>query len=483
VSDAANVARPAGRVEPRQAFSVAAGRWGLRIGFAGEAPVGGPKIDAACVGTLALAVFLQGIAEGLGLPGKVQLLTDIASLALLIGLVVVVLRAGSAIRVPYLVCALGVVIVVAALRSDELLRLLVAARNLLLLPALALALGSLAPSEDRARRVVLTIFVLSALEFLITIPQALIRNDVDLVVGTYGDYAGPSLAFALLAGTALLLGAVAAGRLRWPWLLAAVIVPMFSVWAAIRGVPVMLPLVGLAVAPGAWWASRNPSSPLRRRVGRGAIIVLASVLATVAVFAAYAQFRPTDFALFTDSGKRSHYLETGDLALPTPPPQPSNPAAAPQGPFVPGRGDQYRTAFALVDGSPASFLFGNGLGSTTYAVNLGLDEPPTAERIAGYSDFGSAIVELGWLGVGLIGLSAAMLCLACISAARKATAASWRRALLIAYPGVLVAMALSGMLGSPFRNAGSATMFWLLTGLVLASVQTDSGPRARIIGR
>jgi hypothetical protein len=137
---------------------------------------------------------------------------------------------------------------------------------------------------------------------------------------------------------------------------------------------------------------------------------------------------------------------------------------------IPGRGTQYRTAARLVDGSPMSFLFGIGLGATTYAENLGVEKPPHDERVAGYSDFGTLVVELGWLGVVVVAACAIALGLGSCAAARRAAPGSWTRALLIGYPGVLVTMAALAFFGAPFRNIGSATIFWILTGLALASI-------------
>ena len=146
---------------------------------------------------------------------------------------------------------------------------------------------------------------------------------------------------------------------------------------------------------------------------------------------------------------------------------------------VPGRGAQYRTAAELIDGSPMSFLFGNGLGATTYAENLGVEKPPRDERVAGYSDFGTLVVELGWLGVLVVAACAVALGLGSLAAARHASPGSWTRALLIGYPGVLVAMAALALFGNPFRNVGSATIFWVLTGLALASILAGGGVGSR----
>jgi hypothetical protein len=166
-----------------------------------------------------------------------------------------------------------------------------------------------------------------------------------------------------------------------------------------------------------------------------------------------------------DCGSAGSSGESGTSAGPTKPVKKTRPLTS-----VPGRGTQYKTAAGLIDGSPVSALFGNGLGATTYAENLGVEKPPRDERIAGSSDFGTLVVELGWLGVLLVAACAVALALGACAAARRAAARSWTRALLIGYPGVLVAMAALAFFGTPFRNIGSATIFWVLTGLVLASI-------------
>jgi hypothetical protein len=138
---------------------------------------------------------------------------------------------------------------------------------------------------------------------------------------------------------------------------------------------------------------------------------------------------------------------------------------------VPGRMTQYRAAVQLVDRSPAGFLFGEGLGATTYALNLGIDQPTQrGARLAGYSDFGTVLVELGWLGIVLVAACAVALALGSLAAARRAPPGSWTRALLIGYVGVLATMTAMAFTGAPFRQAGSATLFWIVTGLALASM-------------
>jgi hypothetical protein len=137
---------------------------------------------------------------------------------------------------------------------------------------------------------------------------------------------------------------------------------------------------------------------------------------------------------------------------------------------LPSVQEQYQAAERLIDGSPTSFLLGQGLGTSTFATNLGVKPTQRDARWTAYSDFGTLLVELGWLGVVVSAACALGLALGSIAAARRAPPGSWTRALLIAYPGVLVATAAATLYGNPFRGVGPATIFWVLTGLVLASI-------------
>jgi hypothetical protein len=629
--------------------AVTADRFKLSVSLGREETIGQSAIDVGCVVVLVVAVLIQGLAVALDLPHRVELLADLAAVVLLVWISIGLARGGSRISVPYLALALGVVLMVAAFRSDDFTRLLVSARNFVLPPLLALALASLGERECRNRAVMLTVVGLAVVEFAITIVQAITIDNVDLIGGTFGDYSQQSVAFAIITGACLALGIYAARVKGAPWLVLAMVLPGFLIWAVIRSALPIAPVAGLAVVVGAWWV-RKSDRPLGRPWGRPAVTAAAVILSAVAITAGFAVARPRDFALFTNSSERSAYLhdatiysragqwtsvngritrargeplggrasfsvtpfggvpyagaradgvspiqaggtysflasvrasstghyqlwagtylgtehrgavtkvaadqwtpmrvrgvkitatgplfvalwkpsgsysrdesisfacitvtkgaiarETQSKGSPRCSSEQTDPSTSSSGnggdrqspakggggrkspakgdggrestahagssaSSIPGRLDQYKTAARLIDGGPASFLFGNGLGATTYADNLGVGPPSKAERSAGYSDVGTLIVELGWLGVALAVASAVVLGIGSLVAARRAEPASWTQALLIGYPGVLVTMVALAFFGAPFRNVGSATIFWLLTGLALASI-------------
>jgi hypothetical protein len=629
--------------------AVTADRFKLSVSLGRGGTIGQSAIDVGCIVVLVVAVLIQGLAVALDLPHRIELLADLAAVVLLVWILINLARSGSTLSVPYLAMALAVVLVVAAFRSDDFIRLLVSARNFVLPPMLALALASLGERERRNRALVLAVVGLAVVEFAITVLQSITIDNVDLIGGTFGDYSQQSVAFAIIAGACLALSVYAA-RVKGAWWLAlAMVLPAFLIWAVIRSALPIAPVAGMAVVVGAWWV-RAPHQPLGRRWARPAVTATAVIFSAIAITAGFAIARPRDFALFTNSSERSTYLHqatiysragqwtsvngtitdarayglsgqasfsvtpfggvpyagaradgvspisagrtysflasvrassagryqlwagtylgtehrgpvtrlaadhwtpmrvqgvkitaTGPLFLALWKPSgaysrdesisfacitvtkgaiarepqakgsprcsseqsdPSTSSSANGGDrqspakggggrkspakggggrksaahvsssasSIPGRLDQYKTAARLISGRPASFLFGNGLGSTTYAENLGIAPPSTDERSAGYSDVGTLIVEIGWLGVALAVASAVALGTGSLAAARRAKPASWTQALLIGYPGVLVTMVALAFFGAPFRNVGSATIFWLLTGLALASI-------------
>jgi hypothetical protein len=628
-----------GPVQP----AVSADRFKLRIDLRAGRRINERSIDVGLVAFLAAAVLVQGLVVAFGLPHKVELLVELSAAVLVLWVAFAVVRSGATIRLPYLAIAFAAMLAVAAVRSDELLRMVVSLRNFVLLPALALCLGALGQNEGRNRLVVWAVVSLAVLQFAVTVGQGIAGLDVDLIDGTFGDNSDPSTTFAIITGSCLALGMYGARLGRKWWLAVAVALPLFSVWASVRAALIVAPAAGLAVAVATWWAVRPaPAGPARWRLPL--TVAAAAVACGAAITAGYAIARPGELALFTNAADRSAYLRNADIyytsahgwstidsafkrgtasaqdvqrgTLPLINPDPNSlyagasdnaaptlvagrtysflaavkanragryhlfagpiqgrtqggtyPSArfgsnrwqwlaaqdvvvrSPGQPFfalqtdsgtftgreliaircpivlhgakvavptghgapncdrarrsanaggahpvfsgasgaplgreplvVPGRGTQYKTAARLIDGTPLSFLFGNGLGATTYAANLGLSQPPRADRIAGYSDFGTTVVELGWLGTAIAFGCILALGFGSLAAARRAQPETWTRALLLAYPGVLVAMTAEAFFGTPFRNIGSAAIFWILTGLALASILRASGGSAQ----
>src|SRR5215207_10142509 len=99
--------------------AITADRVKLSVSLGREETIGQSAIDVGCVVVLVVAVLIQGLAVALDLPHRVELLADLAAVALLVCILIVLVRGGSRISVPYLAMALGVVLVVAAVRSDD----------------------------------------------------------------------------------------------------------------------------------------------------------------------------------------------------------------------------------------------------------------------------------------------------------------------------------------------------------------------------
>jgi len=418
---------------------------------------GGSSFDLACALLLGVSVLLPGIVVLLDLPHSLELIADLGSAALVGWIVLILLMRRVPLAIPYVVLAYLVVVIAGSAIADDPARTIVGLKNYMLLPALAIGLASLAPSESRTRLLCLTALVLAGAQFVVSILQSLTVPDIDLVVGTFGDWAGPSLAFAAVAGSCVALGAFAARVPRSAaWLVVAIGLPLLSIWAALRIVPVELPATGAAVAVAAWWAGRREEN----RARRPAIVAGAAALTVVVLAVSYAVARPFDFQLFTDSQARGVYLREATVVEDPDPNAGDRP--------IPGRGEQIRTTIEAVSGGVGSFALGHGVGATSYAENLGVEQPTERSvALAGYSEAGTLLYELGWLGVALVAACGVALALSAIAAAPLTEPGTWARALLIGYPGVVVAMAVGGFHGTPFRNIGSAILFWVLTGVAL----------------
>jgi len=136
----------------------------------------------------------------------------------------------------------------------------------------------------------------------------------------------------------------------------------------------------------------------------------------------------------------------------------------------PGRLTQWRMAEREISTSPTKRLFGEGLGSATVAVNLGVSPEDLSANAAAasYSDFGTLLVERGWTGVALVGLIAVILGVTALRIARTLPGRLWTTALTLAVPGVLCVMAAYGMIASQLRNAAVALTFWVVIALGLS---------------
>jgi hypothetical protein len=160
--------------------------------------------------------------------------------------------------------------------------------------------------------------------------------------------------------------------------------------------------------------------------------------------------------------------------VPVPPaaPAPTAPAPAPSAAVpaaVPGRLTQWRMARDAISTSLGRRLFGEGLGAATAATHLGLKTAslPSDNAAASYSDFGNLLVERGWVGVAIVAAIAAALVAAAIALLRTLPPGRWTTAVTAAIPGVVLLMAMYGMISVPLRSRPSALTFWLVLALGL----------------
>lgn len=138
--------------------------------------------------------------------------------------------------------------------------------------------------------------------------------------------------------------------------------------------------------------------------------------------------------------------------------------------LVPGRLTQWRMANHAISGSLAAELLGNGLGSASVAVNLGVhpqDLSADAEA-ASYSDFGTLLVERGWIGVAIVAFFALAIAGTAFRIARALPHGRWTTALTLAVPGVVATMAAYGMIAATLRSRPAALTFWLVVALGLS---------------
>jgi hypothetical protein len=146
------------------------------------------------------------------------------------------------------------------------------------------------------------------------------------------------------------------------------------------------------------------------------------------------------------------------------------PKPAPAQRPVPGRLTQWRMAEHAISGSLAAELFGKGLGSATVAVNLGVypqDLSADAEA-ASYSDFGTLLVERGWIGVAIVAFFALAIAGTAFRIARTLPHGRWTTAFTLAVPGAVATMAAFGIGTAQLRSRPAALTFWLVVALGLS---------------
>lgn len=462
--------------------------------------------DGLLVALIAIAFLIPGVIQLTGAPRRLDLAIDGAQLVAVAYLAWLAVRAGRLI-IPYV--ALGYLLLVLAGLATEAgpVATLASLRNFTLLPALALLLSSQPLGERPARLVGLSLLLLCGFEFLVTAGQALGPGDTDLIVGTFGPYANWVTGLVIPMASCLAIARyLQRARGSAGYLPLAAILPLFTIWTFVKADLLIVPaavLTMLAVHVGV--------SACRRVALRRSVPAAAAMLASaVAIGAGYQIQDPASLSVFFNSSARSKYLNSAEIFDKPPKRQPSRRSLASRTGAgkretsgrqarrrsgatppvdtarpVPGRLTQYRMAAQAIDGGIGTFLLGRGLGVATSAENFGVkasEQSPEIEA-ASFTDFGTLLVERGWIGVALSVLIAVSLGLAAaIALGRAGPGRSWHGALLLSYPGVLCVMVAGALYANPFRNPATATAFWILTGLVLAAISSPRDTASRELG-
>lgn len=138
---------------------------------------------------------------------------------------------------------------------------------------------------------------------------------------------------------------------------------------------------------------------------------------------------------------------------------------------VPGRLTQWRWAAQAISSSFTNELFGLGTGAATVSENLGLRNQDLSPKLAAVSesDFGTLLVERGWIGVLIVVILAAGIVWTAIRTLRFSPSNRWTTAFTLAVPGAVCLMMGYGMIGDLLRNRPAALTFWLIIALGLSS--------------
>jgi hypothetical protein len=187
-----------------------------------------------------------------------------------------------------------------------------ALRYWLIVPALGALLAFDGGSEGRARAVIVTLFALTAFEFLVTIVQLLVvpyaAHDADLIVGSFGKFDG-----AVIGIVVVLLACVSFGgylinaRAGKQALAASVILTLVSGWAVVKLATILLPVVFVMTALTALLLRLTD----RRRALTG---IIAALVASAAVVGSYAVFKPSSLTALNPAGGLGSYVTNGSVA-------------------------------------------------------------------------------------------------------------------------------------------------------------------------
>jgi hypothetical protein len=124
-------------------------------------------------------------------------------------------------------------------------------------------------------------------------------------------------------------------------------------------------------------------------------------------------------------------------------------------------------------GSLSSELFGKGTGAAGAAAarkhGAGPGNPlPDDAAAGGYSDFGTILVERGWVGVAVSGLVALALAIASIRLVRRLPEGKWPAAFALAVPGAIAVVVIYGLAGGFLQNHACSASFWIVAGVGLS---------------
>jgi hypothetical protein len=354
-------------------------------------------------------------------------------------------------------------------------------------PVLAVAIATLADTQERRGRLLVLMLVVIVPQVLVTAGQAialiaehgreLAVSRVDQVTGTLGPDAPGTVTLVCMLGAVLCLAAALAETVsrRWAALVGTGLL-LVGVFSSTRAVYLFIPAALLPVV-ALWW--------LRSRARLGRVLAYAAVVAVLVPASALGieLLYPGANVSVRSKSELKTYLNTNTVE-PKGQPQSArqsdseSPAPVDRTEVLPGRVEQVRIALRLsVDEGPLTMLLGRGLGATSFkddvdALEGSIRKPGLpandVERTNGLW-VSRTLTEAGWAGIAAF---AGLLAWALFAAVRI-----WRRA--PRGPDRVIALALPGVAGLTFAGGfyitvlavqPYASVFWLFVGLALAAV-------------